>query len=503
MEFNLFHHLLLVGILFSAKFYSCTELQYFQYTDGPSANPQSDEASEALSCPREFQGKCFCGQNTNEASPYRGSKIVTCNNYNLTSTLILGHLPNWTEVVVYTGNSLKDGLPSNIFNADGKRSFDRLHVIDLSNNELTSIHPRAFWGLKNVSKLILDHNRLMITGEHFHPRIFSYFNSLEELHLKSAFAPVESQKGTNFIEDLVTTLDQANLRKLKILNLEGNSIQSIVNEFAFCSLPSLTKLLLAGNVLSTFSINVSCNPKLYLLDISDNYISSLSNKSLALFRNEPKFHVNLTRNPLKCDCRIADLYRWIKRTQTWVIGNKTLQCASGYPESNIGKLFVSLHISDLQCSSSLDDDEVPGFVTASFAIVISLILAIVVMLIALLVAHKEHVTKFWARISSTFSDKQEYTALQQEQHHTKIHQVQPIANATMTAAHLVHHHYHNVIPQGHQAHHFNHHHQQQHQQVQVPQVHHQQQQQQHSTHHPTTTTTTIRSVAPGVEEVSV
>lgn len=526
MYLHYFHRYLLIHIIFIVESSSTQELNKFLYTDGVNVKAVSDEASTVLSLPRQLQGKCSFGEEEDDNSSYRKSKVVKCIDQYFTDPSVLTYLPTWTEVLIFTGNNLSDtGLISNLFNTSRLRSFERLHTIDLSNNQVTSINIRSFQGLKSLRKLILNNNDLSITGEHFHSRIFSPLESLEELHLQSAFNKSHDQiNSLNFMEDLISTLEQANLRKLKLLNLNDNGIQSISNEFAFCSLPSLTKLYISGNALSTVSINVSCNPKLFLLDISSNNISSLTNKSLALFRNEVKFHVNLTSNPLRCDCRTVDLYRWIKdpRTLTWVIGNKTLECSSGFPKSNIGKLFVSLHLSDLQCSSSIDDENVHGYVTASFALIISLILAIIVMITALLIAHKEDAAKLCSRISSIFSTKQVYTALNQEQHHSKVHQVQPIApEATMTAAHLVHHHYHNVCPP--HGHHF--HNQQPH-----PQLHRQQpqpQQSPHVNHHPqqptqvtrihqqplpmppqppqpqAQATRTIRSVAPGVEEISV
>ena len=526
MYLHCFHRYLLIYVLFILTFSSAHELHKFIYTDGVSAKAVSDDANAAaaqvLSLPRQLQGKCSFGEEEDDNSSYRKSKVVKCIDQRLTDPILLSHLPTWTEVLIFTGNNLSDsGLTSNLLNTSRLRSFERLHTIDLSNNQLSSINVRSFQGLKSLRKLILNNNDLSITGEHFHSRIFSPLESLEELHLQAAFAKSSGDQvnSINFIEDLISTLEQANLRKLKLLNLNDNSIQSISNEFAFCSLPSLTKLYISGNALSTVSINVSCNPKLFLLDISSNNISSLTNKSLALFRNEVKFHVNLTSNPLRCDCRTVDLYRWIKdpRTLTWVIGNKTLECASGFPQSNIGKLFVSLHLSDLQCSSSIDDDNVHGYVTASFALIISLVLAIIVMITALVIAHKEDAVKVCSRISSIFSTKQVYTALNQEQHHSKIHQVQPIApEATMTAAHLVHHHYHNVMPP--QGHHF-HNQTQQQQQQQHPQVQRQQAHPNHPHHQanqvtrihqqplPTPpqpqATRAIRSIAPGVEEISV
>lgn len=382
-----------------------------------------DDSDESYECPPAFLSRCTCGKiDMSDDSKYRGSFVTNCTDSNFNDTSMLTALPEATEVLIFTGNPLVTELPLNLFGTGNKKSFDKLHLVDFSNNNIRSIKGRTFHHVKKVKKLILDNNRLTITGENFHPRIFSNFESLEELHLKNAFA--ETTRQQNFMEDLVTVLDAANLTKLKVLNLENNGIQLIPNQFAMCSLPSLAKLLLGGNYLTDVRLNVSCTPKLILLDVSDNFISTFSNQSLSFLPNTVKFHVNLTRNPLKCDCHLVDMHRWVKTTQTWVIGNKTLQCASGFPESNMGRMFNDLEESELQCSP-LDEEDLQGYVTASFAVLISLILALIVLIGALLFSHKEQVIKVWTTVTDSLAAKREYTSLNQEQHHKRIHQVHP------------------------------------------------------------------------------
>ena len=382
-----------------------------------------DDSDESYECPPAFGSRCTCGKiDMSDDSKYRGSFVTNCTDSNFTDTAMLTSLPEATEVLIFTGNPLITELPTNLFGNGTKKSFEKLHLIDFSNNNIRSIKGRTFHHVKKVKKLILDNNHLTIMGENFHPRIFSNFESLEELHLRNAFA--ETTRQLNFMEDLITVLNDANLTKLKVLNLENNGIQLMPNQFAICSLPALTKLLLGGNYLTDIRLNVSCTPKLILLDVSDNFISSLSNQSLAFLPNSIKFHVNLTRNPLRCDCHLVDMHRWVKLTKTWVIGNKTLQCASGFPESNMGRLFNELEESELQCSP-LDEEDLQGYVTASFAVLISLVLALIVLIGALLFSHKEQVVKVWTTLTDSMAAKREYTSLNQEQHHKRIHQVHP------------------------------------------------------------------------------
>jgi len=116
------------------------------------------------------------------------------------------------------------------------------------------------------------------------------------------------------------------------------------------------------------------------------------------------------------------MYRWIKTTETWVLGNKTLMCASGYPETNAGRLVNDLEERDLLCTN-FEDDDLQGYVTASFAILISLMLALMVLLSALILTHKDQVVKVWTLLSNSVAAKAEYTALNQEHHHKRVHSV--------------------------------------------------------------------------------
>lgn len=385
---------------------------------------ETNNNTDRYKCPSQFPTKCTCGLlELHEADPnllpYYGKYVVNCTNTNLTDPSILNFIPTKTQVLVFSGNSFVNDLPVNIFDSDGtKRVLDSLEVIDLSNNEITSIRGKTFHGVKNVKKVKLDNNKLLMTGEHFHPRIFSNFESLEELSLKSALD--KSHKGVNFIDGLTTSLLESNLKKLKILSLDNNGIQSIPDESAFCSLPSLTKLSLAGNMLTSLSFNVSCNPSLVFVDVSDNYISNLDTKSLTYISQKPDLEINFIRNPLKCDCRIIPFHRWINdpKNKVNIIGKSTLQCASGYPESNIGQLFVSLDENKLVCTlaSSLDDDgpSLDNYITISFAITIGIILVSIIMLTVVIIVHREHVVEVYGRIVNSITNKQEYTSLNQD-----------------------------------------------------------------------------------------
>lgn len=70
----------------------------------------------------------------------------------------------------------------------------------MSNNHIKIIKGQSYHHVKNVRRLILDFNDISLEPARSHPRIFSNFISLEELHLTDAFEDSPNPK------DLASTL---------------------------------------------------------------------------------------------------------------------------------------------------------------------------------------------------------------------------------------------------------------------------------------------------------
>ena len=141
---------------------------------------ETPETSRA-ECGPAFEGRCHC-----QMTCYNGRHqyVVNCTDTKFRNTKPLEHLPEKTEVLIFTGNNLET-LPWNIF-GDINRT-KSLRVIDMSRNKIREIKGKSYHRVPNVERLILDFNDLSLDKEADHPRVFSNFVSLLELHLTDAF----------------------------------------------------------------------------------------------------------------------------------------------------------------------------------------------------------------------------------------------------------------------------------------------------------------------------
>lgn len=198
------------------------------------------EERDATGCPKAFKGLCHCGVVSHYKywhssgdiymvnctnTMFRGKFIVVNTNNSLFSnksssdSLMLEVLPPETEVLIFVGNKIED-LDWNLFGIWDKH--ERLQVIDLSNNHIRSIAGKTFHKVSTVKRLLLDHNDLVISAENLHPRLFSNFESLEELHLTNAFT--ETIDSRWYLTDLKDIFVGSKMTKLRKLHLEQNEI---------------------------------------------------------------------------------------------------------------------------------------------------------------------------------------------------------------------------------------------------------------------------------------
>lgn len=115
----------------------------------------------------------------------------------------------------------------------------------MSNNGIHDVKGKAFHHVVGVTRLILNHNNISISSEEernfHHPRVFSNFFNLEELHLTNAFA---DNTDATLADDLHDIFVNSNLTKLYKLHLEQNEIKNFKDDRVFCDLPNLHDIYL-------------------------------------------------------------------------------------------------------------------------------------------------------------------------------------------------------------------------------------------------------------------
>ena len=116
------------------------------------------------------------------------------------------------KVLIFTGNYL-EVLPWNVFGT--LDSFPDLRVIDMSNNKISEIRGKSYHHVQHVERLILDFNTLSLDPGKSHPRVFSNFVSLLELHLTDAFEDGPSR-------DLAVTLHDIFVNRLSQCHVKYN-----------------------------------------------------------------------------------------------------------------------------------------------------------------------------------------------------------------------------------------------------------------------------------------
>ncbi|VVC30165.1 Leucine-rich repeat,Leucine-rich repeat domain, L domain-like,Leucine-rich repeat, typical subtype [Cinara cedri] len=285
---------------------------------------------EPTKCTKPELKQCYCGKTTYDRQELYA---VNCTGTSLSTTRsleALTNLPDETEVLIFTGNNLHE-LPCNVF-GDNVNLSQKLRFVDMSNNNIKVIKGKSYHHVLAVERLILNNNNIGLDGIGFHhPRVFSNFVSLVELHLTSAFA---DNGVANISTDLYEVFQNSNLTRLAKLHLEHNKISSIKEPRVFCPLSNLLDLHLSNNLLTGIHFDISCMSHLRFIDLESNRIRGFHEEDLAILDsaavrsklNNSTFAVDLTFNPFSCGCNIEIIYNWKRNTNVIVRNGDLIVC---------------------------------------------------------------------------------------------------------------------------------------------------------------------------------
>lgn len=365
-------------------------------------------------CGPEFQGKCTCGkQNYIDKLKF----VVNCTDAGFKDTSMLEHMPNNTEVLLFKGNFIPE-LPWNVFGSINE--YTQLEVVDMSNNHIREIRGKSYHHVPNVKRLILNHNNLSISDDDedeynlHHPRVFSNFINLMELHLTNAFADNTSAA---LSEDLHDIFVNSNLTKLTKLHLEQNEIVRFRDRNVFCDLPSLRDLHLGDNNLRELNFNVNCLKNLRFLDLERCKFANVRAKDMALMDSlqtmagrTTNLTVDLSLNPFICDCSLAPFLNWIDATQVTVRHPEMMQCHHGKNGQPQAMLLFRPEKCRLQQPAAST-----GHVVVLAVLLTMFTLLLVGLVGAIIVKSRERIKNLMSPILDSVSKKVQYTTIKDEE----------------------------------------------------------------------------------------
>lgn len=365
----------------------------------------------ARKCGEHFGDACTCGFGI-----YDGEEryIVNCTDGNFRDTKILETLPSDTEILIFTGNYLPE-LPWNVFGEINK--YGKLIVVDMSNNHIREIKGKTYHHVGTVKRLILNHNDLTFSNSpdsddnYFHPRVFSNFYNLSELHLTNAFAENTTDSLSRNLHDIFTNSSMKMLRKI---HLEQNEISHFQDHQLFCDLPALMDIYLGDNLMQSINFNFTCIKNLRFLDLERNRFKRLSRiemELLDLLVDSPnQMEIDISNNPLVCDCKMQEFYEWIRKTNVTIRNRKNLICTQPTDGEKRIIYFAEVDLCRLRTSAATPVHEA-GLIT--LLVILCLILSVLVGALAYL--SRDKLKLLYRPVLKNVSKKVHYQSIKDEE----------------------------------------------------------------------------------------
>ena len=272
---------------------------------------------------------------------------VNCLNQSFNETDLPLELPTTTSRLVFVGNNLKHlGKLLNCANP-ATSNYSGLHELDLSNNKIRYIHHNAFECMPNLHHLILDNNDWFL--DNGTTQVWQAVPKLQWLSLNEALTQ-EYNATFGHLTDLSWLFPTGDLPRLLTLYLERNEVWSFSSQL-FCSMVTLSHLSLAHNNLAKPTFDSDCTPALSNINLANNslfYLRPVMTNYFDTLKSRHSLSVNISDNPLQCDCMFNSSLKWIKSNSSDYLSNREdLVCR--YPLALQGTRVMTLSQPQLVC----------------------------------------------------------------------------------------------------------------------------------------------------------
>ena len=181
-------------------------------------------------------------------------------------------------------------------------SLEKLFLVD---NALRYIKNGTFEGLISLIYLDLSYNMLSPMSMYMKHLPSISLEEVVDIYYTSTQAPKDISDTSQELPNNNTIISLSGLDNLKFLDLSFNDIQSIP-QGTFDSLSELVFLDLTKGRLDSWEMRLfTFNYKLKYLQLSDNYLTTLTDAMVSDFSSENLTFIDLSDNEFECSCQLV------------------------------------------------------------------------------------------------------------------------------------------------------------------------------------------------------
>ncbi|XP_055867154.1 toll-like receptor 4 [Biomphalaria glabrata] len=254
---------------------------------------------------------------------YSSSKNELDMNNNLSTSL--GNLDNVKETTVQISKSIEYVDVSSVFGESHLnkrvtiRGGENVKFVRLVDDGIKFVE-FPIEGLPNIQVFVLSFNKMYI----LEPDFFNAYPSLVTLRIDSC------RLVSSFVSQYSARMFR-NLTRLQNLDLSYNSLE-ILEPKTFAVNPLLVTLNISGNRFKQIPFDLVLTPKLQLLDVRENVLTSISQEDRNLIEGHKerlgKFQLLLAGNIFSCGCENLQFLQWLHFTDVELDNNKNFTCIS-------------------------------------------------------------------------------------------------------------------------------------------------------------------------------